>query len=180
MGHRSCFKDMTDQIYLIYACTDTNHVRHFTASHRFMVHFVVAGSKGFPLSLFFFYFPNLKGIIYITKLCNKKYRSLCSFKSWKSSYLFTRSIDLKTIPCSPDYVIFMRSTGCAVQYWGITLTSEVKPRCTDKKFHLFTGMLFYKNKSNSTRALIGHKTIYMSVCKHGFRSSIISYFIKEM
>ena len=74
----------------------------------------------------------------------------------------------------------MRSTGCAVQYWGITLTSEVKPRCTDKKFHLFTGMLFYKNKSNSTRALIGHKTIYMSVCKHGFRSSIISYFIKEM
>ena len=79
-----------------------------------------------------------------------------------------------------NWVIFMRSTGCAVQYWGITLTSEVKPRCTDKKFHLFTGMLFYKNKSNSTRALIGHKTIYMSVCKHGFRSSIISYFIKEM
>ena len=54
MGHRSCFKDMPDQIYPIYACTDTNHVRHFTASDRFMVHFVVAGSKGFPLPLFFF------------------------------------------------------------------------------------------------------------------------------
>ena len=94
MGHRSCFKDTTDQIYPIYACTDTNHVRHFTASHRFMVHFVVAGSKGFPPSIiFFFNFPNLKGIIYVTKLCNKKYRSLWSFKSWKSSYLFTWSIE---------------------------------------------------------------------------------------
>ena len=61
MGHRSCFKDMPDQIYPIYACTDTYHVRHFTASHRFMVHLVVAGSKGFPLPLFFFLFPQFKG-----------------------------------------------------------------------------------------------------------------------
>ena len=37
-----------------------------------------------------------------------------------------------------------------------------------------------KNNSNSTRALIGHKPFYMSAYKHGFRSSFISYFIKEM
>ena len=28
-GHRACFRDMMGQNYPIYACTDTNHVRHF-------------------------------------------------------------------------------------------------------------------------------------------------------
>ena len=28
---------------------------------------------------------------------------------------------------SSDYVILMRSTGCAVQYWGITLSQTCQP-----------------------------------------------------
>ena len=28
-GHRACFRDMIGQTYPTYACTDTNHVRHF-------------------------------------------------------------------------------------------------------------------------------------------------------
>ena len=41
----------------------------------------------FPFDQFLFIFFCLKGIICTTKLCNKKYRSPCTFKSKTPSYL---------------------------------------------------------------------------------------------
>ena len=82
----------------------------------------------FPFVEFPFYFFSLKGIILKLNCAIKKCGSSCLFKSLRPFYLFTYSIDWKTISCSrnacaysPHYVIFMRSTGCVVQYWGITL-----------------------------------------------------------
>ena len=46
-----------------------------------------------------FNFSNLKEIICPSKLCDKKYRLPYSFTSKRPSYLFTSSIDWKTIPC---------------------------------------------------------------------------------
>ena len=47
---------------------------------------------------------------------------------------------------------------------------------------VFVGIFIYLNKIiQIERALwLAIKPFYMSVCKHGFRSSFISYFIKEM
>ena len=51
------------------------------------------------LRIIFFNFLNLLEINCIPKLC-QKYRSPCSFKSERLSYLFTWYIEWKTIPCS--------------------------------------------------------------------------------
>ena len=87
--------------------------------------------------------PNLNGINCTPKLCKKEYRSPRWLKSWRQSFLFTRSINLKKILCSrnaraysPDNVIFMHSRGCAVQYWGITLKWKTRPDKTD-------GIIYY-------------------------------------
>lgn len=55
-----------------------------------ILHFVHAFSFTFSsLNNFFFSFFNSKGLIYIPKLVNKKYRSPCSFKSERPSYFRT-------------------------------------------------------------------------------------------
>ena len=40
-GHHACLREMTDQTYPIYALLANFHAPHF------MIHFLVAGSKGF-------------------------------------------------------------------------------------------------------------------------------------
>ena len=41
IGHHACLREMTDQTYPIYALLANFHAPHF------MIHFLVAGSKGF-------------------------------------------------------------------------------------------------------------------------------------
>lgn len=100
-----------------------------------ILHFVHAFSFTFSShNNFFFSFFNSKGLIYIPKLVNKKYRSPCSFKSERPSYLFTSSIGWKAMPCSRNACALIRlimwflsrGTGCPVQYRGITLSQELK------------------------------------------------------
>ena len=81
----------------------------------------------FPLDEFFF--CQFKGDNLYTKIMQQK-KSPCSFISLRSTYLFTWSIYWKTIPRSRNtraYVNFMRSTGWAVPYQGITSKDTGKP-----------------------------------------------------
>ena len=90
-------------------------------------------SFSFPqINHFFCNFSKVKVDNLYTKIVQQKYRSPCLFKSKRTSYLFTTSIDWKTIPSSrnaralirlitrflcavQDAQYRMRSTGCAVQ-----------------------------------------------------------------
>ena len=130
----------------------------------------------FPPDKFFYFFPKFRRLICTIFLCNKKYRSPCSFKRKRPSHLLRFPLDweysamfekermflhfqrfqnfrsaffsffatnfhlfFQTMPFeTPIFLayglsgketrhyillcVIMRSTGCAVQYWGITLS----------------------------------------------------------
>ena len=112
---------------LIYNWNDINSKR--TSSRCLQGHNLYHRVTGFMHTLsflstlvFFLNFPYLKRIFCTPKLCNTKCSTPCSFKSQRAPYLFTWSIYWKTIPCSwnarahsPEFVVSMHSTRCAVQ-----------------------------------------------------------------
>ena len=70
-------------------------------------------------------FSHLKRIICTLELCNmlivvfvQKLKTIISPKRWSDWKTMPRSRNARAF--SPDYEIYMRSMGCAVQYWGIT------------------------------------------------------------
>ena len=130
------------------------------------------------INLFFFNFSKIKADNLYTKIVQQKYRSPCLFKSKRTSYLFTSSIDWKTIPSSQnaralirlitrflcavqDAQYRMRSTGCAVQDAQCRKRSAV-PRNYLKEhvqhfemdcflFHLFSFFFFHTARLQETK-----------------------------
>ena len=90
------------------------------------------------MTFFFLVSSNLKGIICTPKLCSKKkYRSSCSFKSYRPLYLFTWPIYWKNSAVFPVCALIRLITwflsavrDLPVQNWGITF-SERKYWCKE-------------------------------------------------
>ena len=136
----------------------------------------------FPFVEFPFYFFSLKGIVLKLNCAIKKCGSSCLFKSLRPLYLFTYSIDWKTVSCSrdacaysPDYVIFMRSTGCVVQYWGITLTKNLnKFKRVIQRMHL--SLLSVTYFIQIIKVWISYITILTSFLLFLFNFSLVNFF----